>query len=130
LRFLISLLLLAGLAAAAEPYVGVGAFQPLSSEMHGIYRLMHSDLEDGVNIGRQEYVSVNELVRVIAEVAGKEVHVKHIEGPVGVKARNFLHDRISSIGWESRYSLREGIGRTYPWVKMQVEAARSAEQTP
>jgi len=33
-------MLLAGLAMAAEPYVGVGAFQPLASDMHGIYRLM------------------------------------------------------------------------------------------
>ena len=106
------------------------AYTYIDDLLDGIYRLMHSDLEDGVNIGRQEYVSVNELVRVIAEAAGKEVNVKHIEGPVGVKARNFRHDRISSIGWESRFSLREGIGLTYPWVKTQVESARAAQQTP
>lgn len=106
------------------------AYTYIEDLLDGIYLLMHSDLEDGVNIGRQEYVSVNELVRVIAEVAEKEVHVKHAEGPVGVKARNFRHDRISAIGWESRFSLREGIGHTYPWVKAQVEAARRAEKTP
>ena len=103
------------------------AYTYIEDLLDGIYLLMHSDLEDGVNIGRQEYVSVNELVRVIAEVAGKEVHIKHIEGPVGVKARNFRHDRISAIGWESRFSLLEGIGHTYPWVKAQAEAARRAE---
>ncbi len=103
------------------------AYTYIDDLLEGIYLLMHSDLEDGVNIGRQEYVSVNELVRVIAGVAGKEVRVKHVEGPVGVKARNFLHERISSIGWESRFSLQEGIGRTYPWVKAQAEAARRTE---
>lgn len=45
-------------------------------------------------------------------------------GPVGVKARNFRADRIESLGWKSRISLREGLSRTYPWVKRQVEASR------
>jgi len=40
MRFLLPLFLLAGSASAVEPYVGIGAFQPLASEMHAIYRLM------------------------------------------------------------------------------------------
>lgn len=40
MRYLLSLLLLAGLAMAVEPYVGIGAVQPLASENHAIYRLM------------------------------------------------------------------------------------------
>ncbi len=102
------------------------AYTYIDDLLDGIILLMDSDLEDGVNIGRQEYVSVNELVRVIAETAGKRVFTKHIKGPVGVKARNFRVDRISSIGWKSRISLREGISRTYPWVKAQVEASRKS----
>ena len=86
--------------------------------------LMHSGLENGVNIGRQEYVSVDELAYTIAAVAGIKIHIKHIDGPVGVKARNFRIDRISSIGWKSKFSLRDGIARTYPWIKAQVEASR------
>jgi len=46
MRFLLPLLLLAGLAMAVEPYVGVGAVQPLPSGMHSIYRLM-----PGLNLG-------------------------------------------------------------------------------
>ncbi len=105
----------------------VRAYTYIDDLLDGIILLMHSDLENGVNIGRQEYVSVNELVGVIAEVSGKTVHVKNVEGPVGVKARNFRADRIRSIGWKSRISLREGIARTYPWIKAQVEAKRSSE---
>jgi len=92
--------------------------------IEGILLLMHSDLEGGVNIGRQEYVSVDELVRTIAAVAGKKIQMKHVAGPVGVTARNFRNDRITSIGWKSKFSLRDGIGRTYPWIKAQVEAKR------
>lgn len=86
----------------------------------GIYRLMQSDLEDAVNIGRPEYVSVNELVDVVSEVAKKKVKIKYIDGPVGVESRNFSNNRIYSIGWRSRISLREGISMTYPWIKDQV----------
>ena len=103
------------------------AYTYIDDLLDGIILLMHSDLEDGVNIGRREYVSVNELVRVIADIAGKNVNIQHIEGPVGVKARNFKADRIRSIGWESKISLREGIARTYPWIKAQVEAQKKSE---
>jgi GDP-D-mannose 3',5'-epimerase len=103
------------------------AYTYIDDLLDGILLLMHSDLEDGVNIGHQEYVSVDELVRVIADVAGKTVRIKHVKGPIGVKARNFRNDRIRSIGWESKISLKEGMGRTYPWVKDQVEASRKSE---
>jgi len=103
------------------------AYTYIDDLLDGIILLMHSDLENGVNIGRQEYVSVNALVEVIADMSGKTVHIVHIDGPVGVKARNFRADRIGAIGWKSRISLREGIARTYPWVKAQVEASRKSE---
>ena len=80
----------------------------------------------GVNIGRREYVSVDQLARLVAEVAGKKIRIEHVEGPVGVRARNFLAPRMAAIGWESKVSLREGISRTYPWVESQVKAAAVA----
>ena len=89
----------------------------------GIFRLMHSDLEGAVNIGCPQYVTVRELVDTVAEVAGKKIGVKSIKGPVGVQSRNFSNDRIYSIGWESRVSLKEGIERTYPWILEQVKTA-------
>ena len=102
------------------------AYTYIDDLLDGIILLMHSDLENGVNIGRQEYISVNELVKVIADVSGKTINIKHIDGPVGVKARNFCIDRIGSIGWKSKISLREGISQTYPWIKTQVEASRKS----
>jgi len=100
------------------------AYTYIDDLLNGILLLMRSVLENGVNIGRQEYVSVDELAQTVATVAGKQVQIKHISGPVGVKARNFRNDCIRSIGWESQFSLREGIARTYPWVKAQVDASR------
>jgi nucleoside-diphosphate-sugar epimerase len=100
------------------------AYTYIDDMVDGIVRLMQSDLENGVNIGRQEYVSVDDLAATIAGIAGKTIRLKHIAGPVGVKARNFTNDRITSIGWQSRFSLKEGIARTYPWIKEQVEKSK------
>lgn len=98
------------------------AYTYIDDMIEGIILLMHSPLENGINIGCQEYVSVNELVQTVADVAGKEIHIRHIDGPVGVKARNFRIDKISSIGWKSQFSLREGLAQTYPWIKNRVES--------
>jgi GDP-D-mannose 3',5'-epimerase len=90
----------------------------------GIYRLTHSGLAVPANIGCPEYVSVDELVRTVADVAGKRIRIVHVDGPVGVHSRNFSNERIYSTGWRSRVSLREGIERTYPWIEAQVRAHR------
>jgi len=91
----------------------------------GIYTLMHSDLEGAVNIGSAQRVSVKELVDTVAGVAGKHIGINYIEGPVGVQARNHSNDRIYSLGWECRHDLEAGIAKTYPWIKTEVEAART-----
>jgi nucleoside-diphosphate-sugar epimerase len=88
--------------------------------VEGIYMLMQSDLEGSVNIGCPQYVSVKELVDTVAEVAGKKINVKWVEGPVGVQSRNFSNARIYSTGWRAKVFLKEGIGRTYPWIEEQV----------
>jgi nucleoside-diphosphate-sugar epimerase len=99
------------------------AYTYVDDMVDGIVALMKSDLENGVNIGRREYVSVDALALLVAEIAGKKIHLRHVDGPVGVRARNFVTPRISSIGWESKVPLREGLSRTYPWIQSQVQAA-------
>jgi len=91
----------------------------------GIYRLTESSLEGPANIGCPEYVSVAQLVQTVADVAEKKIRIKYVKGPVGVQSRNFSNKRIYSIGWQSRYSLKDRIVRTYPWVQAQVQARRA-----
>jgi nucleoside-diphosphate-sugar epimerase len=102
------------------------AYTYVDDMVDGIVTLMKSDIEGGVNIGRREYVSVDQLASLVAEIAGKRIDFRHVDGPVGVRARNFVCERIETIGWRSKVSLREGLSRTYPWVATQVEAAREA----
>jgi nucleoside-diphosphate-sugar epimerase len=88
--------------------------------VEAIFALMHSDLEGPVNIGSPEYVTINELVAIVADVAGKRVQIRHVDGPVGVQSRNFSNGRIYTTGWRPRFSLREGIGATYSWISERV----------
>ena len=100
----------------------IRSYTYVSDLVDGIYRLMHSDLEGACNIGCLQYVRVDELV---ARVAGKTIHIKHVPGPVGVHSRNFSNARIESTGWRAQVFLEDGIARTYPWVAEQVRRARS-----
>lgn len=103
----------------------VRSYTYVADMVDGIYRLMHSDMVGAVNIGCPEYVSVNELVDAVAEAAGKTIHVKHIDGPVGVQSRNFSNERIYTTGWKANYYLKQGIAETYPWVEAQVKSKRN-----
>lgn len=89
-----------------------------------VYMLMQSDLEGPTNIGTEEYVTVKQLVETISEVAGKRVNIKWVDGPVGVLSRNFSHEKIRSLGWTPKYTLKEGIAKTYPWIEEQVRKSR------
>jgi len=44
---------------------------------------------------------------------------------VGVQSRNFSNARIESLGWKSKFPLKDGIALTYPWIDSQVKAARA-----
>ncbi len=101
----------------------VRSYTYVDDMVDGIYRLMQSDLDGPVNIGNPEYVTVDELVRTITEVAGKRIRIRQVDGPVGVHSRNFSNARIESLGWRALWPLRRGIEATYPWIASQVAAS-------
>lgn len=104
----------------------VRSYTYVADMVDGIFRLMHSELDGPVNIGLPEYVTVDELVRVVADVAGKHIRIRHVDGPVGVHSRNFSNTRIESTGWRPEWPLRRGIEVTYPWIAAQVQDAQKS----
>jgi nucleoside-diphosphate-sugar epimerase len=102
----------------------IRSYTYIDDMLEGIYLLMHSDLKSPANIGCPQYVTVKELIDAVAQVSGKKIQVKWIEGPVGVQSRNFSNARIYSLGWKPKYFLKDGIALTYPWVAEQVKKAR------
>jgi nucleoside-diphosphate-sugar epimerase len=102
----------------------IRSYTYIDDMLEGIYLLMQSDLKVPVNIGCPQYVSVKELIDAVARIARKNVHVKWIEGPVGVQSRNFSNSKIYSLGWKPKYFLEDGISLTYPWISGQVNKAK------
>jgi len=97
--------------------------------VEGICTLMDSDIEGPANIGTSEYVTVDELVHMVIAASGKELEVKHIDGPVGVQSRNFSHARIEALGWSPKVGLDQGIRTTYAWIEQQVREASAEAST-
>ena len=92
-------------------------------------RLMESDCKEVINIGSEEMVSINELVRITAKVAHKSIGRDHIDGPLGVRGRNSQNDKIrEKLGWDYEYSLEEGIKKTYAWISYQVYKKNEIEE--
>ena len=104
----------------------VRSFIFVNDLVDGIRTIMDSDVSSPINIGTREYVTVEELVRIVAEIAEKTIRIEWVEGPVGVRSRDFSNDRIEKLGFRPRYSLREGLALTYPWIVEQVEHVESS----
>jgi len=89
--------------------------------LEGVLRLMNSDFLGPVNIGSDEMISINNLAKMIMEIAGKNLTIKHIPGPLGVRGRNSDNTLIKEkLGWAPSKPLREGIEKTYHWILKQV----------
>lgn len=106
----------------------VRSFTYVDDLLDGILLLVRSDHGEPVNIGNPEYVTVNDLVATVADVAGKNVRIRHVDGPVGVQSRNFSNEVIESLGFAARFPLRRGIELTYPWIAEQVAASAAGSR--
>jgi nucleoside-diphosphate-sugar epimerase len=88
--------------------------------LEGVIRLMNSDFTGPVNIGSDEMVTINQLVRYVTDISGKEVYVKHIDGPTGVRGRNSDNKLIQEkLGWQPTQPLYDGLIKTYEWINKQ-----------
>jgi GDP-D-mannose 3', 5'-epimerase len=89
--------------------------------IEGTVRLLRSNFSGPVNIGSQEMVTINQLVALVADIAGKRIGRRHIPGPLGVRGRNSDNRLIrEKLGWEPVQPLRAGLKPTYSWIATQV----------
>jgi GDP-D-mannose 3',5'-epimerase len=94
--------------------------------VEGVRRLMESDFTGPVNIGSEEMVTINQLAELVMQVAGKNLSIRHIKGPLGVRGRNSDNELIfEKLGWRPSRPLSEGLEKTYSWVASQVEMAKA-----
>lgn len=90
--------------------------------LEGVRRLMDSPGFHGpVNIGSDEMISINDLAKMVMEIAGKNLTIKHIDGPLGVRGRNSDNKLIKEkLNWSPSLPLKIGLEKTYKWIEEQV----------
>jgi nucleoside-diphosphate-sugar epimerase len=96
--------------------------------IEAVRRLMASPFKGPVNIGSEEMVTINNMARMIMKIAGKDLSIKHIPGPLGVRGRNSDNKVIrEKLGWGPSQRLYDGLAKTYPWIVSQIAALRNED---
>jgi nucleoside-diphosphate-sugar epimerase len=100
------------------------SFMYIDDCVYGTRAIMASEVEEPVNLGSSEMVTINRLVDTVEEIAGVRLERTYdLDAPKGVRGRNSDNTMIlDRLGWEPRTSLREGLETTYRWVHEQVAA--------
>ena len=90
--------------------------------IEGTIKLMRSNWTGPVNIGSDEMVSIDQLVDMVMNIAGKKITKNHIPGPLGVRGRNSDNRLIyNKLGWKPSQPLKKGLRLTYEWIENQVK---------
>lgn len=88
----------------------------------GIRKLMESDFSGPVNIGSEEMISIQNFTKLVIDLSGKNLSIKNIKGPTGVKGRNSDNKLIrEKLGWAPSRPLRVGVEQTYNWISEQIK---------
>ncbi len=97
--------------------------------VEGIVRIMNSVYREPLNLGTDEAITVDGLVAMVSDAAGKDLTLRHdTTKPHGVRGRNSDNSRLREIlGWEPETRLREGLGITYSWIWDQLRRERRAK---
>jgi len=95
--------------------------------VEGILRLMRSDFREPLNLGSEEMISMNDLAKMIMKFEGKDLTIKHIKGPEGVRGRNSDNTLIREVlHWSPPTSLEKGVRKLYDWLKVVIEKEKTS----
>jgi nucleoside-diphosphate-sugar epimerase len=98
------------------------SFMYIDDCMKGIQDIMYSEINEPINLGSSEMVSINQLVDYVEEIAGYKMERKYDLGaPKGVRGRNSENTLIKKyLGWEPSIPLKKGLKKTFDWIKDEM----------
>jgi len=104
------------------------SFMYIDDCIHGINAIVASDILEPINLGSSELVTVNQLVDIVEDIAGIRLERRYqLDAPKGVNGRNSDNTKIREyLGWEPSIRLRDGIERTYTWIRQEYRSDRTA----
>ena len=98
------------------------SFMYIDDCIKGIQDIMYSNIEEPLNLGSSEMVSINQLVDIVEDIAGFKLNRKYdLDAPKGVRGRNSENTLIKKyLDWEPSIPLKKGMKKTYDWIKEQM----------
>jgi GDP-D-mannose 3', 5'-epimerase len=101
------------------------SFMYIDDCIKGVLDIMNSGIEEPINLGSSEMVSINRLVDIVEEIAGLKLDRKYDpDAPKGVRGRNSENSLIRRyLNWEPSTPLREGMRKTYEWIEGEMKTA-------
>jgi len=92
--------------------------------LEGCIKLMNSDYKKPLNLGSDEMVTIDEMADMIIDISGKQITKTYDPSkPQGVRGRNSDNTLIKKVlGWAPSITLKEGLRKTYPWIKELVSS--------
>jgi len=98
------------------------SFMYIQDCVEGLLRIMASDFRQPLNLGTDRLISIDGLVDLIADIAGKQVTKRHdLSRPQGVRGRNSDNSLLNRVlGWQPSISLEQGLAVTYSWIEQEL----------
>jgi len=88
--------------------------------LEAVDRFMKSNFVGPINIGSEEMLSINNLANLAAKIANKNIKIRHVSGPLGVRGRKSDNNLFEKkIGWKVSMPLVAGLEKTYAWIDSQ-----------
>ena len=102
------------------------SFMFIDDCVEGSIKIMLSDIAEPLNLGTDEMIDMNSFAKLAMSLAGKDLPIKNIPGPEGVRGRNSDNTMIKAkLGWAPSISIKDGLGKTLRWIKSQIDAEAS-----
>ena len=96
----------------------------------GTLDVFNSNSSEVYNIGSEEQVSINQMIKMIEEISNYPVKKNYqLDKPKGVRGRSSNNDLVTKeIGWKSENSLKEGLTKTYKWIEEQIKSGSNIDK--
>ena len=103
------------------------SFMYIDDCLTGTTKLFSSDHFEVFNIGSEEQVSINQMIDIIEEIAGKKVKRNYLlDKPLGVRGRSSDNTLIrDKINWDTEISLKKGLEKTYKWIFDEITSGKN-----
>jgi GDP-D-mannose 3',5'-epimerase len=98
--------------------------------VEGTLKLFHSNIDKVLNIGSDEQVSINQLIKIVEKISSYNVNKNYqLDKPKGVRGRSSDNTNIKKLlNWEPRLSLQEGMNFTYNWISEQIKSGSNIKK--